>query len=133
MYDETVAFLKNRLPAPPSLAIVLGSGLGGFADELSERIEIPYAEIPGWPPSTAVGHAGKLVYGTIGGVHDRRAFRPRAPVRRLLARAGDVRRPGARIARRQIAGADKRRWRHQSRTRAAADWFSSRTTSTCKG
>ena len=67
-YDDTVAFLKQRLPAPPSLAIVLGSGLGGFADEVCDRIEIPYAEIPGWPQSTAVGHAGKLVYGTIGGV-----------------------------------------------------------------
>jgi purine-nucleoside phosphorylase len=44
----------------------LGSGLGGFADELSERIEIPYNEIPHWPASTAVGHAGRLVIGKLG-------------------------------------------------------------------
>ena len=69
MYDETVAFLKQHMPAQPSLAIVLGSGLGGFADEISDHLEIPYAHVPGWPPSTAVGHAGKLVCGTIGGVH----------------------------------------------------------------
>jgi purine-nucleoside phosphorylase len=68
MYNEAIAFLQNRLPASPTLAIVLGSGLGGFADELSRRIEIPYGDIPGWPRSTALGHAGKFVYGEIGGV-----------------------------------------------------------------
>jgi purine-nucleoside phosphorylase len=68
MYDDTVAFLKARLPAPPSLAIVLGSGLGGFAEEVSDGIEVRYADIPGWPQSTAAGHAGALVYGSIGGV-----------------------------------------------------------------
>jgi purine-nucleoside phosphorylase len=69
MYDETVAFLQRRLPAPPSLAVVLGSGLGGFADELYNRIDIPYVDIPGWPASTAVGHAGKFVYGQVAGVN----------------------------------------------------------------
>jgi purine-nucleoside phosphorylase len=68
MYDESVAFLKQHMPGNPSLAVVLGSGLGGFADEISDRVEIPYARIPGWPQSTALGHAGKLVCGTIGGV-----------------------------------------------------------------
>lgn len=68
MYDETVAFLKQHVPAQPSVAIVLGSGLGGFADEIPDRVEIPYVHIPGWPQSTAVGHAGKIVCGTIGGV-----------------------------------------------------------------
>jgi len=47
---------------------VLGSGLGGLADELADPVAIPYAEIPGWPASTAVGHAGQLVLGTLGGV-----------------------------------------------------------------
>ena len=58
--------------------MVLGSGLGAFADELTDRTEIPYAEIPGWPQSTAVGHAGKLVIGKPG--RDRRGGdgRPRA-------------------------------------------------------
>jgi purine-nucleoside phosphorylase len=44
----------------------LGSGLGAFADELTERTDIPYADIPGWPQSTAVGHAGKLIIGKLG-------------------------------------------------------------------
>ena len=45
---------------------MLGSGLGAFADELTDRVEIPYADIPGWPASTAVGHAGRLVFGNLG-------------------------------------------------------------------
>jgi purine-nucleoside phosphorylase len=47
---------------------VLGSGLGGFADAVCEPVEIPYGEIPGWPSSTAVGHAGTLVLGRFGDV-----------------------------------------------------------------
>ncbi len=50
----------------PAIAIVLGSGLGAFADELDQRVEVPYCEIPGWPASTAIGHAGKLVLGKLG-------------------------------------------------------------------
>ena len=46
--------------------VVLGSGLGAFADTLERRTETPYSQIPGWPASTAVGHAGKLVGGRIG-------------------------------------------------------------------
>jgi purine-nucleoside phosphorylase len=49
----------------PRAAVVLGSGLGAFADELADRIEIPYGEIPGWPVSTAVGHAGRLILGRL--------------------------------------------------------------------
>jgi purine-nucleoside phosphorylase len=60
--------LLERTPVRPRIAVVLGSGLGAFAGEISERIEAPYAEIPGWPPSTAVGHAGKLVFGRLEGV-----------------------------------------------------------------
>jgi purine-nucleoside phosphorylase len=44
----------------------LGSGLGAFADELSDPIAIPYSEIPDWPVSTAIGHSGKLVFGKLG-------------------------------------------------------------------
>jgi len=51
---------------PAKVGVVLGSGLGGFADTLGCRTETPYAQIPGWPPSTAVGHPGKLVCGCIG-------------------------------------------------------------------
>ena len=52
----------------PAVGVVLGSGLGGFADAVETAVEIPYAEIPGWPSSTAVGHAGTLVVGVFGGV-----------------------------------------------------------------
>jgi purine-nucleoside phosphorylase len=52
----------------PLVGIVLGSGLGGLAEELDDRVEIPYSEIPGWPVSTASGHAGTLVLGTLQGV-----------------------------------------------------------------
>ncbi len=51
---------KNRV------GVVLGSGLGAFAETLEGAVETPYAQIPGWPQSTAVGHAGKLVAGRIG-------------------------------------------------------------------
>ena len=47
------------------IGVVLGSGLGAFADTLDGRVETPYSEIPGWPVSTAAGHAGKLVQGRI--------------------------------------------------------------------
>ena len=68
MFHQTKKYLAERLPGTPVVGIVLGSGLGSFADDIEGRTEIPYAEIPGWPRSTAVGHAGKLVYGQIGGV-----------------------------------------------------------------
>jgi purine-nucleoside phosphorylase len=60
--------IEERTAIRPALAVVLGSGLGGFADELSERTELPYAEIPGWPVSTAIGHAGKLIIGKLDGL-----------------------------------------------------------------
>ncbi|HET6842793.1 MAG TPA: purine-nucleoside phosphorylase [Candidatus Angelobacter sp.] len=65
---EAVAFLRQKTSLQPELALVLGSGLGGFADELSERTVIPYSEIPHFPVSTAVGHAGKLVIGKVGDI-----------------------------------------------------------------
>ena len=48
--------------------MILGSGLGAFADAVEDSVEVSYAEIPGWPVSTAVGHAGALVVGRFGGV-----------------------------------------------------------------
>jgi purine-nucleoside phosphorylase len=50
----------------PEIAVVLGSGLGAFADELKDSVAIPYAAIPNFPRSTAIGHAGRLVIGKIG-------------------------------------------------------------------
>jgi purine-nucleoside phosphorylase len=64
--DEARQFIEARTGARPAIGLVLGSGLGAFADELTDRTDIPYAEIPGWPHSTAVGHAGKLIIGKLG-------------------------------------------------------------------
>jgi purine-nucleoside phosphorylase len=52
----------------PHVGVVLGSGLGAFAQEVEGATEISYADLPGWPQSTAVGHAGKLIFGRVGGV-----------------------------------------------------------------
>jgi purine-nucleoside phosphorylase len=65
---DAADFIESRSTLRPSVAVVLGSGLGAFADTLENRSVILYHEIPGWPPSTAVGHAGKLVIGTIAGL-----------------------------------------------------------------
>jgi purine-nucleoside phosphorylase len=62
------AYIRSRTQVEPRIGIVLGSGLGGFADELTDALTIPYAEIPDWPRSTAVGHAGKLVIGSLDGI-----------------------------------------------------------------
>jgi purine-nucleoside phosphorylase len=64
--DEAKRFIQGHTNVRPSIGVVLGSGLGAFADELSGRTDIPYSEIPGWPHSTAVGHAGKLIIGKLG-------------------------------------------------------------------
>src|SRR5437667_2762748 len=57
--------IKDRTADRPRIAIVLGSGLGDFADEFQGAVAIPYHEIPGFPVSTAVGHAGRLVIGKV--------------------------------------------------------------------
>jgi purine-nucleoside phosphorylase len=62
------SFLEARARRQPRVGVVLGSGLGAFAGELDDRLVIPYAEIPGWPQPTAVGHAGGLVFGTLEGI-----------------------------------------------------------------
>ena len=63
-------------------AIILGSGLGGLADEIDPLARIPFAEIPGFPTATVVGHAGALIAGTLGGKVRPRAGRPLSHVRR---------------------------------------------------
>lgn len=63
-----VAFLEGVTPLRPRHAVVLGSGLGAFAKFIEQAIAIPYSEIPGWPVSTAVGHAGKLHLGVLKGL-----------------------------------------------------------------
>jgi purine-nucleoside phosphorylase len=66
--DAAVERIRERFPLEPLVGVVLGSGLGGLADELDDRVEVPYGEIPDWPVSTAIGHAGTLVLGTLDGV-----------------------------------------------------------------
>ena len=61
-------FILARTRQRPRIAVVLGSGLGAFADEMTAAIRIPYARIPGFPRSTAIGHAGRLVVGLAGGI-----------------------------------------------------------------
>jgi purine-nucleoside phosphorylase len=62
-----VAAVRRRTALVPEVAIVLGSGLGSLADELSQPVSIPFDELPGWPPATAPGHAGRLLLGTLAG------------------------------------------------------------------
>ncbi len=64
--QQAAAYIRDVTAHEPRVGVVLGSGLGAFASELSDAVTIPYAEIPGWPVSTAVGHSGKLVFGKIG-------------------------------------------------------------------
>ena len=56
------------MSAPSKIGVILGSGLGSFADTIENRKETPYSDIPGWPASTAGGHAGKLVTGRLDGI-----------------------------------------------------------------
>jgi purine-nucleoside phosphorylase len=62
--SDAAAFVRARIGAVPTTAVVLGSGLGAFAERLSDAVVLPYTEIPHWPASHVVGHAGKLCVGT---------------------------------------------------------------------
>ena len=64
--EEAANSIRERCPSPDT-AIVLGSGLGDFADTLLDAIATPYGEIPHWPASKVVGHAGRLVIGSVAG------------------------------------------------------------------
>jgi purine-nucleoside phosphorylase len=65
--ERAAAFIRERTPLQPKIAIVLGTGLGGFADRLADAVSIPYAEIPHFPRPTVEGHAGRLVIGSFAG------------------------------------------------------------------
>ena len=75
--EEAAAAVRRRCGELPQTAIVLGSGLGDFAGTLRESVATPYEELPHWPASTVIGHAGRLVVGTVAG-------------RRIAALAGRV-------------------------------------------
>jgi purine-nucleoside phosphorylase len=66
--ESAAQFLLSQTPLCPKIGLVLGSGLGAFADGLSEATRIPYAHIPFFPRSTAIGHAGQMVIGKSGEV-----------------------------------------------------------------
>src|SRR6266850_3558544 len=61
------AAVRARTGLVPEIGIVLGSGLGGLADDLDEPIAIPFADLPGWPSATAPGHVGRLLLGRLAG------------------------------------------------------------------
>ena len=63
----TQAFLESKGIEKPEFGLILGSGLGELAEEVEDAVVIDYADIPNWGQSTVVGHAGKLVYGTLSG------------------------------------------------------------------
>lgn len=65
--QETAAYLQAKVSNRPTTAIILGTGLGRLATEITEKIEIPYEEIPHMPVSTVEGHSGKLIFGKLGG------------------------------------------------------------------
>ena len=62
-----VAYIRARTALIPAIGVVLGSGLGAFADQITDAVSIPFAEIPHFPKSTVPGHSGKLVVGTVDG------------------------------------------------------------------
>ena len=66
--QETASWLKQRMTTSPTTAIVLGTGLGQLASEITDKTEFPYSEIPNFPVSTVEGHSGKLIFGKLGGV-----------------------------------------------------------------
>jgi purine-nucleoside phosphorylase len=66
--EHATRIIRSRITVEPRIALVLGSGLGGFADDFEEAVAIPYEEIPGFVRSTAQGHAGRLVIGKVDSV-----------------------------------------------------------------
>ena len=64
---QTADYLKGRIGEIPNTAIILGTGLGELANEIKDKTDIPYTEIPNFPVSTVEGHSGKLIFGTLGG------------------------------------------------------------------
>jgi purine-nucleoside phosphorylase len=66
--ERAARFVLSKTKLRPKIALVLGSGLGAFADDFTGSVKIPYEKIPGFPRSTAMGHAGRLVIGNVGNI-----------------------------------------------------------------
>jgi purine-nucleoside phosphorylase len=66
--DSAAQLILSRTALRPKIGLVLGSGLGAFADSLTDATAVPYAEIPSFPQSTAIGHAGRMVIGNAGSI-----------------------------------------------------------------
>ena len=64
--QETAAFLRSKMQTSPETAIILGTGLGSLVNDISDKYEISYQEIPNFPVSTVEGHCGKLIFGKLG-------------------------------------------------------------------
>jgi len=64
--QETVSFIQSKFSFTPEYGVILGSGLGGFTEDIQIEYSLPYSEIPNFPISTVQGHKGALVFGTIG-------------------------------------------------------------------
>lgn len=64
--QETAVFLKSKMHTQPETAIILGTGLGSLVNEITDKYEINYQDIPNFPVSTVEGHSGKLIFGKLG-------------------------------------------------------------------
>jgi len=69
LINETTDYIKSKLDELPRTGIILGTGLGNLATQITDRIEIPYETIPNFPVSTVEGHSGKLIVGKLGEVY----------------------------------------------------------------
>ncbi|MGI5848580.1 MAG: purine-nucleoside phosphorylase [Christensenellales bacterium] len=67
--NQAYAFLSSKIGQSPKICVVLGSGLGGYADTISKPVSVAYKDIPGFPVSTVKGHAGQLIFGQQFGVN----------------------------------------------------------------
>ena len=67
LINEAAAYIRSKDDRKPQIAIILGSGLGKLADNITDMTVIPYKEIPGFPESTAIGHKGNLIIGNLAG------------------------------------------------------------------
>lgn len=67
LIDDATSFLRTKTGMEPSVGIILGTGLGGLANEITPEVAVDYADIPHFPLSTVESHSGKLIFGTLGG------------------------------------------------------------------